>query len=136
MLHYPRPNRKARQGVWQSHLNNVPAGDIELDIPEVSASLSKFAMNNREISNAIRSASTLAKDQSSKLSQAHLDLMLRVWRDSNPTWPTDEDLMSIIIDSRFIVVVIVLCIGILVAFGISSRGYQVLKNKDVMIFYR
>lgn len=136
MLHYPRPNKATRQRVWQSHLNKVPAGEIELDLAKAPVSLSELVMNGREISNSIRSAMTLAKSKNKKLKQEHLDVVLRVWKDSNPVWTTDGNLVSMIINLRTILLVSVLCIGVLVAFGVSSRGHQILKNKDVVILYR
>lgn len=136
MLYYPRPNRHTRKRVWQSHLNKVPAGEIELDLAKAPVSLSKLAMNGREISNSIRSAMTLAKHNSKKLNQDHLDVVLKVWKDSNPVWTADGSLISIITNLRIIMLVSVLLIGAMVAFGISSHGHQVLKNKDVVILYR
>ncbi|KAJ6016289.1 hypothetical protein N7540_010880 [Penicillium herquei] len=66
MLHYPQPNRETRKRVWESHLNKVPSGDIEIDLSKAPASLSRFAMNGRDISNSINSAMTLAKHDAKK----------------------------------------------------------------------
>ena len=68
-----------RRLLWQKHLANVPAEEIDVDVDEVLKALEGTTMNGREISNSITTARTLAKSEGSKLKLEYLQAIVQVW---------------------------------------------------------
>lgn len=78
-LQYTSPGKAVRRLLWEKHLANVPAGDIDLDVGEALDAVEDTEMNGREISNAITTAKTLAKSEGSKLKLEYLQTIVQVW---------------------------------------------------------
>jgi hypothetical protein len=65
--------------LWQKHLANVPADEIDVNVEEVLDALEDTRMNGREISNSITTARTLAQSEGSKLKLEYLQAIVQVW---------------------------------------------------------
>jgi AAA+ superfamily predicted ATPase len=78
-LQYSSPGKTVRRLLWQKHLANVPAEEIDVDVDEVLKALEGTTMNGREISNSITTARTLAKSEGSKLKLEYLQAIVQVW---------------------------------------------------------
>ncbi|KAH8429487.1 ATP-binding protein [Aspergillus melleus] len=131
MLHYPEIDQTARRQLWKSRLEEVPPDENEVDMARFPDSLAKYPMNGREISNTVGSALTLAKSESQKLNQRHLDMVLRIWQESNPKWTQGYNMLRMVIH----VVLSILATAVIIVL-VLSRRYQMFRNGDVLIFYR
>jgi AAA+ superfamily predicted ATPase len=80
-LQYASPDKVVRRQLWQKHLANVPAEEIEMDVDAGLDALEDTTMNGREISNSITTARTLAKSEGSKLKLEYLQAIVQVWRE-------------------------------------------------------
>lgn len=65
--------------LWEKHLSEVPAEEIDLDVAEALNAVEATEMNGREISNAITTAKTLAKSEGSRLKLEYLQTIIQVW---------------------------------------------------------
>lgn len=80
-LQYQPPGPEIRRLIWKNHLARVPSEESELDVEPALDILCKTEMNGREISNAINTARTLAKSESSKLNLEYLETIVQVWEE-------------------------------------------------------
>jgi AAA+ superfamily predicted ATPase len=80
-LQYSSPGKAVRRTLWQKHLANVPAEDIDIELEGVLDALEDTKMNGREISNSIATAKTFAKSEGSKLTLEYLKAIVQVWSD-------------------------------------------------------
>lgn len=132
-----------------SESRKIPAGNLGLDKAAALALFSKHALNGREISNMVNSAQTLARHTNAKatgdemgvsnwkLTQDHLQDVLKVWEASNP--PKTKEMAQATL--KFIVDLIVPVLTLFVLLGlaviVSFHGYQgVVKKRDILILYR
>jgi AAA+ superfamily predicted ATPase len=78
-LQYASPGTAVRRVLWQKHLSNVPAEEIDVSMEEALDAVEDTKMNGREISNSINTARTLAKSEGSKLKLEYLQTIVQVW---------------------------------------------------------
>ncbi|KAG4433617.1 hypothetical protein IFR05_010893 [Cadophora sp. M221] len=80
-LQYTSPGKEVRRMLWEKHLANVPADEIDLSLAEALSAVEDTEMNGREISNAITTAKTLARSEGSKLKLEYLQTIVQVWNE-------------------------------------------------------
>ena len=77
-LQYEAPDASRRAQMWKQQFK-LHADLIDLDVASYVASIEHLDMNGREIANTVNTALTLANSEETKLTQAHLDLVVKVW---------------------------------------------------------
>jgi AAA+ superfamily predicted ATPase len=91
-LQYASPDKVVRRQLWQKHLANVPAAEIDMEVDAVLDALEDTTMNGREISNSITTARTLAKSEGSKLKLEYLQAIVQVWREFEESFQRSQKL--------------------------------------------
>lgn len=84
-LGYSDPDEDARRMIWRQSFRRILSEDSSLDVEQVSFILCPEKLNGREISNAIHTASTLARYSSEDLALGHIKEVLGVRKDFEAT---------------------------------------------------
>ncbi|KAK5625581.1 hypothetical protein RRF57_001297 [Xylaria bambusicola] len=144
-LYYKPPAIDTRRQLWDQNLSKIPAENLGFDKIKILRLVTKHALNGREISNMVNSARTLAcngntkdkKISSWKLTQDHLEDVLKVWEASNPprAQKIAKTTLKLVIDLTVPALTLFVLLGL--AIIVSFHGYQVVvKKRDILILYR
>ncbi|KIW07003.1 uncharacterized protein PV09_01898 [Verruconis gallopava] len=81
-MQYHAPDESRRALLWRQKLSQLQEVDISFDMEDAIKTLSKPAMNGREINNAVNTAKTLATaENNGKMRLEDLDTVVQVWQE-------------------------------------------------------
>ncbi|KAI0547936.1 P-loop containing nucleoside triphosphate hydrolase protein [Xylaria curta] len=80
-LGYNKPDQAARRRIWSHNIRRLPSDQVDASIEETLDRLAVEALNGREISNIVTTASTFARFNVEPLQFRHVETVLGVWRD-------------------------------------------------------
>lgn len=148
-ISYGLPTIETRRQLWDQILGKVPPENRGFEKAAALSLFSKHALNGREISNLVNSAQTLARSTDAKaagdgadapdwkLTQDHLQEVLKIWEASNP--PREKGMakatLKLVMDLTVPALTLFVLLGLAVI--VSFHGYQVaVKRRDILILYR
>jgi len=78
-LQFAPPNIKTRQTLWRLRLGKMNPEECGFDVEEALKIVGDAEMNGREISNAVNTMRTLARQEGQKMSLEHFRTFIEVW---------------------------------------------------------
>ncbi|KAH6640798.1 P-loop containing nucleoside triphosphate hydrolase protein [Chaetomium tenue] len=148
-LFYGFPTIETRRQLWDQILGKIPDENRDFEKARVLRLFSKHTLNGREISNLVNSAQTLARSTNAKptgdgagapnwkLTQAHLQDVIKIWEASNPprTKEMAKTTLRLVMDLTVPALTLFVLLGLAVI--VSFHGYEVVvKRRDILILYR
>jgi AAA+ superfamily predicted ATPase len=94
-IQYTAPDATLRRKLWRQKLEPLlNQGQCILDTNKTIEVVSKYEMNGREISNTVNSARTVAADSGDVLKLEHLEVVLKVWKESQTVVDKDKSFLK------------------------------------------
>lgn len=78
-LQFDPPTAKTRETLWRLRLGKVDPEECDFDMEEALKLVQDVDMNGREISNAVNTMRTLAREEKMKMSLEHFKTFIQVW---------------------------------------------------------